>query len=93
MTLELDGRQLTLLFSVNAVCDMEKALGESLYDMLKNEVRSVRALLWCGLLQTKDSMTIEETGALLERYLKAGGSLIKLSESLAQALDDAGFFR
>lgn len=92
MTVTLNGRQLTLHFSVNAVCEMERTLKVSLYDLLKSDVSSVRALLWCGLMEAAAPFTLKETGEMLDRHLKSGGSLLELSESLAGALEEAGFF-
>ena len=89
----MNGRQLTLSFTVSGVCDMEKALGVSLYDLLKTDVTCVRALFWCGLLGTPDRCTLSEAGETLGRYLGSGGSLIGLAEGMARALEDAGFFR
>lgn len=82
-----------LSFSVRAVCDAEKALGCSLYDLLNTSVSSLRALLFCGLLDGEDRVTLEQAGDLLAGYMKAGGSLLRLSEGFAEALDEAGFFR
>ena len=93
MTVDMNGKQLMLSFSVRAVCDAEKALGCSLYDLLNTSVSSLRALLFCGLLDGEERVTLEQAGDLLAGYLKAGGSLLRLSESFAEALDEAGFFR
>ena len=93
MTIDMNGKQLALSFTVRAVCDAEKALGCSLYDLLNTSVSSVRALLFCGLLDGDKPLTLQQAGDLLEGYLKSGGSLLHLSEALAKALDEAGFFR
>ncbi len=93
MTIEMNGRQLALSFSVRAVCDTEKTLHCSLYDLLNTSVSSVRALLFCGLLDGDRPLTLEQTGDFLEEYLESGGSLLHLSETLAKALEEAGFFR
>ena len=92
MTVEMNGRQLTLSYTVSAVCDMERALGVSLYELLKTNVTCVRALFWCGLLSSPAQCTLKEAGEMLDEFIKAGGSLTALGALIAQALEDAGFF-
>lgn len=61
----------TLSFSVNAICDLESALGESvtaiaarLSDPAGVSVSTLRSLLWAGL-QDNHSVSLKEAGKIM----------------------------
>ena len=91
-SITLNGREYTLRFSVNALCCLEEKTGVSLREMRGDQWRSLRGLLWCGLLEACPHMTPEEAGSLLEAHLQDGGDLKTVSDTLAAALEDACFF-
>ena len=88
----LCGREYSLRFSVNSLCCLEEKMDKGLAALLKTDLSSLRALLWCGLLEQEQHLTLEDAGLLLEAHLKSGGSLMDVSLRIAQALEDAGFF-
>lgn len=90
--LTLLGKDYPLRFSVNALCCLEEKTGLSLSALRGRQMSCLRGLLWCGLLDGPDRMTLEEAGELLHRHLKAGGDLKSVSAALSQALEDACFF-
>lgn len=89
-SITVGGRTHSLHFTVNHICRMEEALGESLPKLMQGSIYGLRALLWCGLMG--EGMEMEETGSLIQSYLQEGGSLNTLSQMLAAAMEDAGFF-
>ena len=88
----LCGREYSLRFSINSLCCLEEKMEKGLPTLLKTDLSSLRALLWCGLLEQEKHLTLEDTGRLLEAHLQSGGSLAQVSRAVAQALEGAGFF-
>lgn len=88
---ELNGKQYPLRFTVNAVCQMEKETGMPLGDVLRSDLSCVRALLYAGLYE-QEGLSMKETGELLDKHLKNGGSLKRVADAIARDLDSAGFF-
>lgn len=89
-SITVDGRTYALHFTVNHICRMEETMGDKLPSLLSGSVYGLRSLLWCGLMG--ENISLEEAGRLMERYLQDGGSLASLSQILASAMEDAGFF-
>ena len=92
MTVTLCGREYSLRFSVNALCCLEEKTNLSLSGLQGRQMSCLRGLVWCGLLETPDRMTLEEAGALLDAHLRSGGCLEDVASALAAALEDACFF-
>ena len=92
MTINLNGREYPLRFSVNALCCLEEKTGKSLSQLQSTELSCLRGLLWCGLMESKSPPTLEGAGELLDAHLRAGGSLSQVSAILSEALSDACFF-
>lgn len=70
---EVGGATYTLRFTVNALCELEDAVGSSvselgaaLADPTRARVKLMRALLWAGLRDRHPQLTIEDAGALLD---------------------------
>lgn len=68
-----DGRAYTVKFSINAICELEDALGLSvaelgtaMADPARLRIRMMRALLWAGLRDKHPEVTIEDAGRLLD---------------------------
>lgn len=89
-TFSVNGRTYALRFTVNNICCLEEAMGKGLSALLSGSLSGIRALLWCGLMS--EGVEQEEAGQLMEAYLCQGGSLKELSDLLARAMEDAGFF-
>ncbi len=92
MTITLNGREYPLRFSVNALCCLEEKTGRGLSSLQSDRLSCIRALLWCGLMESEKGLTLEGAGELLDAHLRAGGSLSQVSAILSEALSDACFF-
>ncbi len=89
--LELAGKQYTLDFTINSVCEAEERAGKPFSTLLNKEFSGVRWVLWCGLLE-RHPMTVKEVGVLMNEHIKAGGSFKALTEECISALTSSGFF-
>ena len=58
----LCGREYSLRFSVNSLCCLEEKMDKGLAALLKTDLSSLRALLWCGLLEQEQHLTLEDAG-------------------------------
>ena len=93
MKLEIGDGIYELEYTVNAVCDLEELTGKNLGDVLATAgLSSVRALLWCGLIEHAKTLTMAKAGSLLQEYMKAH-SMEELVELLGKAIEDAGFIQ
>ena len=90
--LTLNGRDYPLRFSINALCCLEEKTGLSLNRLQSAQFSCLRGLIWCGLMESERGLTLEAAGELLDAHLRAGGDLEAVSDTLAQALQDACFF-
>ena len=88
----LNGRDYPLRFSINALCCLEEQTGQSLSGLQSARFSCLRNLLWCGLMEAEKGMTLQAAGDLLDAHLRSGGDLQSVSDTLAQALQDACFF-
>ena len=89
----LGGKQYALRYTVNSVCALEEMFGMALHQLLMTDVSSVRALLWCGLLHTRQNQVLDVVGCMLDEALASGDALSDIGAVCAKALKDAGFFR
>lgn len=85
------GRSYPLRFTVNHICCLEEATKKPLSALLDGSLQGVRDILWCGLMA--ENITREDAGQIMQDYLDQGGSFADLSQILADAMADAGFFR
>ena len=60
--IELCGREYFLHFSVNSLCCLEERMEKGLQTLLKTDLSSLRALLWCGLMEQEKQLTLEDAG-------------------------------
>ena len=88
---DLDGTSYTLLFSCNAICELEAELdkgiveiGNLLADPTKLRMAHVRALIWAGLRERHSEISIKEAGDLVIRL-----GLMQATELIARALTAA----
>lgn len=87
-------RERHLRFDVNAVCDLETALGFSLGELFgpgRAGLTVIRAAMWAGLKHEDASLSIAGAGNLLQGYLDRGGSFAQVGEWIREALALAGF--
>lgn len=80
-------------YTVNAVCDLEELTGRNLGDVLSSAgISSVRALLWCGLIENTKGLTMKKAGDLLQEHLKTR-PMEDLVSALGTAIEQAGFIQ
>lgn len=93
MKLEIGDVSFELEYTVNSVCDLEEISGKGLGDILGTAgLSSVRALLWCGLIENMKGLTMGKAGNLLQEYLKTH-SMEELVEVMGKAIEGAGFIQ
>ena len=77
-----------LRFDVNALCDLEATLGQSVgaaFTDGKAGISTLRALLWAGLKWEEPSLTEKKVGEFLQTYLENGGTVDQLLISVEKA--------
>lgn len=91
MKLSIGDVTFELEYTVNSVCDLEELMGKGVAEILSvGGFSSVRALLWCGLIEKMPGLTISKAGNLLQDYVKEH-SLEELAKILGEAVQHAGF--
>jgi hypothetical protein len=93
MKLEIGEKMYEVEYTINAVCDLEELTGTSIENVFASAgVSSLRSLLWCGLIENHDGLTMKQAGELLQEYLKTH-SLEELAKFLSTAIEHAGFIQ
>lgn len=93
MKLEIGDKIYELEYTVNSVCDLEELTGKNLGDVLSAAgMSSVRALLWCGLIENSPNLTMKQAGAILQEYIETK-AMEELVEALGNAIEHAGFIQ
>jgi hypothetical protein len=91
--MNINGENYTLVFNYNAMCEIEEILGKSIIELMEDRsqvgLKALRAMLCAGLLE-KHGLTIQETGKLIDNYLKVEGNFGKLYEIVLKALKNSG---
>lgn len=66
VALTAGGKVYTLTFDINAVCELEEALGKGVSEIVSDmsRVSTVRAVLWAGL-RHHHKVTLEEAGDIM----------------------------
>ena len=87
----IDGEDRVLAYDLNALCQVEEALGEPLSAVAarlgRPALRDLRALLWAGLQRHYPGTTLAMAGDLLGETLRAGESSAgALGERIAEAI-------
>ena len=92
MKIEINKELYELEYTINSVCDLEELTGKDLGESLAaGGFASLRAMLWCGLVEHKQGLTVRDAGNLLQQYIKAGGTMESLVEKMTKAVEHAGF--
>lgn len=87
---EVAGKPYRLVFSTNALCDMEGVLDLGINEIgaqlnaKRIRVSVVRAALWAGLLAEHPELTIKDAGNLVQE-LTAVVALAKVTEAMTAA--------
>jgi hypothetical protein len=85
-------RERHVVLSFNALCDVEKAIGRNPFAMDADSQidlsspNTIRAYLWAGLRHEDPTLTLEQTGDLLE---STEGGWVSAMAAIAQALEAA----
>ena len=91
MKIEIGDVAYELEYTVNSVCDLEDMTGKGLGDILGMQgMTSVRALLWAGLTEHQNGLTMRKAGTLLQEYMKTHG-MDELVAAIGEAIKQAGF--
>ena len=94
MRIEIADKSYELKFTINAMAELEDMTGQELGNLLSGgQFKTVRYLMWAGLIENNPELTIKGAGGLIEEYLQSGGSLEVLGELLTKAIESAGFFK
>lgn len=70
VSLEADGKRFTLVFSVNALCELEERLGEAVSDIGSlaskgKRFSTIRTVFLCGLLDHHPDLTERDAGNII----------------------------
>ena len=94
VALNVDGREYTLSFSINALCELEDALGESVNaiaaqmgDGSKVRLKTIRTLVWAALRDHHPETSVEDAGEIIGA---AGvpATMEAIGEAFAKAFPD-----
>lgn len=105
VALESEGATYTLVFSVNACCEVEELLGQSFNQILARldvpataRLGTIRALLWAALRERHAGLSLTEAGSILDGFARRGelalvvekiGEAVRLAYPPAEAQDAA----
>jgi hypothetical protein len=94
VALEINGATYLLVFSTNAMCEVEGILGQSTDEVLaqlavKPSVSLVRALLWGALRERHPDVDLAKAGDLVDAIGGQGQALLKIGEALVAAFPEA----
>jgi len=97
VTMELGGRTRRIRFDMNALSDLEGALGKSVADILGGDGRSlgfsaIRALVWAGLRHEDRGLTLERVGTMIQQSIEGGMTLAGVLEKVSEAIAACGVF-
>lgn len=83
---KVDDADYTLVYSTNAICELEERLDKGLNVIVANMERltTVRALLWAGLRAKHPDVTIEKAGEMIDRC-----GMASATEAIGKALTAA----
>lgn len=89
---EIGGKSVALKYTVNAMCAVEDACGGALDEIMDRQFTAARLLLWGGMLECCQEMTVAQAGELIGAHLASGGTLEEVVEHCAEGMRRAGFF-
>lgn len=92
--LKVGGRDYTLAFSINAMCEIEYVLDRSTDQILRDLIASpplhvVRALLWGGLRTHHPDIDLQAAGVLMEELGGTDAALDAIGAGMISAFPEA----
>ena len=88
------GKDRELKYDINALADLEKALGYPITrisaDPLLVGIVAMRCIVWAGLKRGDRKMTVEKAGDLIQKWVDAGRKLGKLFDFFQEGMKMAG---
>jgi hypothetical protein len=95
--IELGGRSRRLRFDMNALSDLETALGRSVAEVLSGDGQSLgfaamRALVWAGLKHEDRGLTLERAGSMMQQAIDDGGTIADILGKVSEAITACGVF-
>ncbi len=92
--LQVGEKIIILHFTTNSIADAEDKFERPFLEMVnelqmegKQFIRTLRAILWCGLIEEQPEITLRETGDLMDIYGHAELGL-KLTDAINKAFPD-----
>lgn len=92
---EVGDQSYTLRYTINALCEMEGALGMGVQDFCRHlvagDVRltNIRAAFWAGLRSHHPDLSLAQAGDLLQKMGGAERALVLIGEAMALAFPAA----
>ena len=93
VTFEAGKKIYKIRLTINSLCEFEREFNIGVSNALENDknVFYIRGLLWAGLL-AEHSLTMEETGQVMQEYMSDGHALKDVLKLLIDGLKASGFF-
>ncbi len=94
VTAEIDGAAYTLRFSVDAMCQLEAAVGKSFAEIGQDlsagkiSITLARQLLWSALREHHADVTLKQAGEMIIGMGGMMGAMAKLNEALISAFPE-----
>lgn len=94
MRFETIDKAYNLVFTINALSDVEEMTGTPFTELVKGgQFSALRIIFYCGLLEENPKITLKDAGNILEGYLKAGNAVTDAFELVNKAIEAAGFIK
>jgi hypothetical protein len=91
--LTIDGKDYTVSYSFNSMCEMEEKTSKSITTFESMSFSTVRAFLWAGLLDLNHGTSIVQAGKLVEKWCSENNkSYMDLGAILIEVATTSGFF-
>ncbi|HEX3026341.1 MAG TPA: hypothetical protein VHR42_03830 [Clostridia bacterium] len=80
-------------YTFNSMCEMEEKTSKSITTFENMSFSTVRAFLWAGLLELNHSVSLSQTGKLVEKWCNENNkSYMDLGALLLDEATQSGFF-
>lgn len=82
----------SLMFDINALADFEQETGMGFGQLMSTKAMfaTTRAMMWAGLKHEDRTLTTQDVGVLLTKYVKSGGSINDVLKEALKAAAEQG---